>query len=139
MRNTIQSKIIALAREQLGTPFRHQGRLPGKYLDCAGLVFYVAGQIGAAYEDLPGYSRIPHDGLMESVLDKQPCLTEVFDKQPGDILLMRITRDPQHVAIYTGDTIIHSYSEVCKVVEHRLDEVWEKRIVSIYRFTGVEG
>ena len=34
--------IIAIARACLGTPFRHQGRIPGVALDCAGLVVAVA-------------------------------------------------------------------------------------------------
>lgn len=72
---------------------------------------------------------------MEAALDAQPCLEIVTDKQPGDILLMRFTAEPQHVAIYTADdTIIHSYEAVKKVCEHSLNSQWAARIVKIYRF-----
>lgn len=131
----MQQAIIAAALSQVEiAKFRHQGRIPGQWLDCAGLIAYVADQIGADYNELPGYGRVPNNGLLESVLDNQPCLERVFDKQPGDILLMRFAKEPQHVAIFTGDTIIHSYEAVGKVCEHRLDSVWAKRIVRIYRF-----
>lgn len=129
--------IIAIARAQVGTKFRHQGRIPGQFLDCAGLVAHVAHELGVEYNELPGYGRIPHNGLMESVLNAQPCLKQAEEKQPGDILLMRFTQAPQHVAIYTGDTIIHSFSLIGKVCEHRLDELWESRIVAVYRFIGL--
>lgn len=42
--------------------------------------------------------------------------------------------DPQHLAIFTGDTLIHSYASVGSVCEHRLASVWAARIVCAYRF-----
>lgn len=130
-------EIIAAARSQLRVKFRHQGRIAGQWLDCAGLVAYVADQIGADYNEWPGYGRSPHDGLLKTVLDEQPCLDRVYTRQPGDILLMRFGREPQHIAICAGDTVIHSYEAVGEVVEHTLDSIWAARIVGIYRFKGV--
>lgn len=136
----MQSKdIIAYARETLGTPYAHQGRLCGMALDCAGVAAYVAGRLNVKFNDRPGYSRLPVDGLLESVMDDQPCLVRVYDKQPGDILVMRFMGDPQHLAIYTGDTIIHAYEGTGRVVEHRIDNAWEKRIVRVYRFKDMAG
>lgn len=130
-------QIIAAARSQLHVKFRHQGRIAGQWLDCAGLVAYVADQIGADYNEWPGYGRTPHDGLLKTVLDEQPCLERVYTRQPGDILLMRFGREPQHIAICAGDTVIHSYEAVGEVVEHTLDAEWAARIVGVYRFKGV--
>ena len=129
--------ILIAARSFLGTPFRHQGRIPGLALDCAGLVVSVAKEIGADYIDRPGYSRNPSGGLLESALDDQPCLERVTDRQPGDVLLMRFSGEPQHLAIFTGENIIHSYESVGKVCEHRLSDVWAARIVRVYRFGGL--
>ena len=129
--------ILTAARSCLDTPFRHQGRIPGLALDCAGLVVSVAKEIGADYIDRPGYSRNPSGGLLESALDDQPCLERVTDRQPGDVLLMRFAGEPQHLAIFTGDNIIHSYESVGKVCEHRMADVWAVRIVRVYRFKGV--
>jgi cell wall-associated NlpC family hydrolase len=130
-------QIIAAARSQLGTPFVHQGRIPGKALDCAGLAAHVAREIGADYNEWPGYGRTPHKGLLQSVLDAQPCLARVRVRQPGDILLMKWNKEPMHVAICAGATVIHSYQAVGKVCEHALDDEWIRRIVAVYRFKDV--
>lgn len=138
--------IIAAARSELDTPFRHQGRIPGKALDCAGLVVRVAYKIEAPYLDYAGYARHPSDGLLESALDAQPGLERVAlaAMQPGDVLLMRFAGDPQHLAIYAGfndqsqsETIIHAEIKARKVCEHRLSDEWRGYIVRVYRFRGV--
>ena len=128
--------IIKAARACLDTPFKHQGRLPGRALDCAGLIVAVAQAIGADYRDVAGYGRSPAGNLLQSKLDEQPCLhgVPVLERQPGDVLLMRFTGDPQHLAIDAGDNIIHSYAQVGKVCEHRMADVWAARIVRVYRF-----
>lgn len=131
--------IVAAAREAIGTPFRHQGRTIGKALDCAGLIIHVAQSVNVDYSDVAGYSKNPSDGILESALDSQPCLVrvDIQDRQAGDILLMRFSGDPQHLAICAGETIIHSYANVGRVCEHRLADVWVSRIVRVYRFTEV--
>lgn len=132
--------IITAARQCLGTPFRHQGRLLGFGLDCAGVAIHVARQIGVGHRDVSGYSRIPANGQLERSLDAQPCLerVEISDCAPGDLLLMRFSSVPQHLAIFTGDTIIHAYETVGFCCEHRLSSMWAARIVRVYRFRGVE-
>ena len=131
--------IIAAARSELGTPFRHQGRIPGKALDCAGLVVRVAVLLDIPYLDHGGYARRPSGGMLESAIDGQPCLEQVkkSDMQAGDVLLMRFAREPQHLAIYTGQNVIHSYQASGKVCEHILDAQWKARIVAVYRFKGL--
>lgn len=132
--------IVAAARAAIGTPFLHQGRVAGAGLDCAGLVVHVAQEIGADYVDATGYARHPSQGLLEAILDSQPCLVRVSlgERQAGNVLLMKFAGDPQHLGVCAGDTIIHAYSTVGQVCEHRLDEAWERRIVRVYRFVGVE-
>ena len=56
---------------------------------------------------------------------------------PGDLLLMRFAGEPQHLAVFTGETIIHAYQATGRVVEHSLDDKWRRRIVRVYRFVGV--
>lgn len=130
--------ILAAARECLGTPFRHQGRLLGEALDCAGVAVHVARRIGCDVSDLAGYARTPHGGLLEQALDAQVCLTRVAiaDRAPGDLLLMRFTGEPQHLAILAEGTIIHAYEAVGKCCEHRLASSWAARIERAYRFHG---
>lgn len=134
---TWRADAVAAARECVGTPFVHQGRINGRALDCAGVVVHVAARLGADYLDVAGYSRQPHGGTLESVLDSQPCLQRVAinDIEPGDVLVMRFGRVPQHLGIWTGDTLIHAYETVGACVEHRMDDKWRARIVRAYRIT----
>jgi hypothetical protein len=57
---------------------------------------------------------------------------------------MKFVREPQHIAIagnyYLGGlSVIHTRSDMKsgkqlgKVVEHRLDDVWTRRIVKVFR------
>jgi len=130
--------IVTEARRHLGTKFVHQGRVPGLALDCAGLVVVVAKACGVEIMDAKGYGRNPN-GALEAVIAAQSCvdLVPVADRQPGDVLTMRFGREMQHLAIFAGDTIIHSYEAAGKVCEHTLDAMWAKRIVSAYRFKGL--
>jgi cell wall-associated NlpC family hydrolase len=132
-------EVIAAARECVGTPFMHQGRIVGRALDCAGMAIHVGKQFHDVIE--PGaYGRVPNAGLLEYWLDLQPYLVTapVTDLQPGDVLLMKFGKEPQHLAIYTGSTIIHAYQIVGRTVEHGLDDKWRRRIVRVYRFADIE-
>lgn len=129
--------IIAAARETLGTPFRHQGRIAGVGLDCAGVVCHVAARLGLHYEAPTNYPRTPYHGLLEATIEAQDCIERVTEKQPGDILLMRWKAEPMHLAIWTGSTIIHAYEGAGKCCEHIMDSAWQARVVRVYRFKGL--
>ena len=126
--------IIAAARETLETPFRHQGRIAGVGLDCAGVIAHVADRLGMHYDAPTNYGRTPYRGLLEATLDAQPCLERVPDMQAGDVLLMKWKAEPMHLAIWTGSRIIHAYEGAGKCCEHGLDDAWRSRIVRAYRF-----
>jgi cell wall-associated NlpC family hydrolase len=126
-------EIISAARAEIGTPFVHQGRIPGKALDCIGLSIVVA-RNWYTIDDTAAYGRSPLNGLLEAGFDSHPLLMRISQPEPGCILLMRFGKNPQHVAICAGDTIIHSYGTVGKVVEHRFSDVWRARVVRAYRF-----
>ena len=121
--------IIAAARSAVGTPFKHQGRMPSVALDCAGLALYVAAENGVDTIDHEGYPREPFGGLLEAAIDEQPGLERVFD--------MRFSVGPQHLAIFTGNTLIHAYAVAATVCEHDFTPKWAARVVAIYRFVGV--
>lgn len=131
-------EVISAARACVGTPFRHQGRIPGVALDCAGLVVAVAEMLGIPHADQTGYGRLPSNGQLEAALDEQTCLNRALgDPLPGDVLLMTFTKHPQHLGIFTGENLIHSWQIAGKVAEHRMDAAWLRRVVRIYRFVGV--
>jgi cell wall-associated NlpC family hydrolase len=132
--------ILAAARECLETPFRHQGRIVGIGLDCAGVVVHVCRRLGLDIADVEGYGRTPTERTLERALASQPTLCRVHDhseRRPADVLLLRFARDPQHVAILGHGTIIHAYELAGKCCEHRLSSFWSARIVAVYRFRGL--
>lgn len=129
--------IIAAARECIGTPFAHQGRILNRALDCAGVAVHAACSVGLEVSEPAAYSRLPNAAMLEWWLDNQTFLERVTDMQPADLLLMRFTGEPQHLAVFTGDTIVHAYQSIGRVVEHGLDAKWRRRIVRVYRFRGM--
>lgn len=129
--------LIAAARECIGTPFMHQGRILGRALDCAGVAVHAARRTGHEVDEPAAYGRLPNNAMLEYWLERQPFLERVADLKPGDLLLMRFTGEPQHLAVYAGPTIIHAYQAVGRVVEHDLDAKWRRRIVQAYRFRGI--
>lgn len=134
---TAAEKIIAAAMACINTPFVHQGRVPGVGLDCAGLGIICARAIGVEVTDFKGYPRLPFDGMLKKMFDEQPHLREVprAEMQAGDVLLMRISTAPQHVAVYVGGGfMVHAYQAIGKVVQQRLDESWRNKIIAVYRF-----
>ena len=131
----LRKDFIAAARGWLNVPFLHQGREKDRGIDCVGLVIQSAREVGLTTVQYRNYSRSAQPAVMRNLLRKH-CVPVVRPRMlPSDILWMRLEKLPYHVAIFTFDgTIIHSYSGVGKVVEHRLDDKWSKRIVEVYRF-----
>lgn len=132
--------VVAAARECLGTPFAHQGRVVGVGLDCAGLAVHAVRAAGVDVLDFAGYGRTPNKGHLAASLDAQPMLERVHnisDRAAGDILLMRFLGEPQHVAICTGPGIVHAYEAVGTCCEHDLCAKWVQRIVRVYRVKGL--
>lgn len=136
-------QIVAEARRWRDTPFRHQGRVHGVGVDCAGLIVGVARALGVEVADRTDYARTPHADMLRQVVEVN-CGAPVAGPRPtddqlrpGDVLLMRFEAEPQHLALYCGQTIIHAYQRVGRVVEHRFAAVWRACVVAAYRFPGV--
>jgi len=132
---------VQLVRSFVGTPFKHQGRVPGHGLDCVGIVVVAGRELGLINEDDVCYPRVPDGERLERQL--RSCFEEVpvSESQAGDILVFWInkrTRAPQHVAVVTDYGIVHAHSGNGKVVEHALTDRWRRRIVRAYRFPGVQ-
>lgn len=154
---TTAAEVVEQARTWLGTPWQHQGRRKGLGVDCAGLIIGVAAELGLSPRgapgtrfDMTGYAAIP-DGIMlrqvcHETLDPGPPRRS---SEPGVVLLLRMVRSPQHLAIVAGGedkfTMIHSYANAKRsglrragwCVEHVLAPVWRQRIIATYRFPGV--
>jgi len=134
-----RAEIVREARAWLGTPFHHQGRVKGAGCDCVGLVVGVARSFGLTPEDAADYGRLPEARRLRAGLAANLGAVAASAAGAGDVLLLRIRHDPQHVAILTGaETVVHAYSGIGRVVETRLDERWRRRVIAAYRFPGVE-
>lgn len=140
-----RDEIVNCALEACETKFKHQGRVVGLGLDCAGLYVFVCQRLGIPHRDAQGYPRTPFDGELERQMDAQPSLQRIAisEAQKGDVLLMRMTKQPQHIAIHAGEYrghsyVIHASEQHGKVCVHRLDSTWFGRVVRAYRFEEVQ-
>lgn len=132
-----RNDFVALARTWKGTPFHHQGRLKGVGVDCIGYAVELAKEAHILTpNDITNYARYPHDDTL--LLGLQSHLEEipVKDILPGDILLFKIYKDPQHIAILTDLGIIHAVEQ--GVVETGFDDMWKKRLVKAFKLPGVD-
>jgi len=134
--------VVEAARAHLGTPWQHQGRLPGVALDCGGLVICVGRELGLLPPDwdVPAYPRHPDGSLMgycDAVLHRRGA------PAPGRVLVLAMRNDPQHLGIvadyrHGGFSIIHAASAAGKVVETRLMFTSNFRLRAVYKFPGVD-
>ncbi len=56
------------------------------------------------------------------------------DDEPGDILLMRYTSEPTHVAVRTFQGIVHAYAPMRKTVSMPLGDSIKNLIVGRFRY-----
>lgn len=127
----IADDFILAARGYVGTKFHHGGRLPGVGLDCIGVLICAAKAAGLPHRDVAAYPLRPN-GQLPIELDAQ--LVRVSVAQAGDVLLMAFDAEPHHVALYTGNTIIHAYATVRRCVEQPMVAAWWQKVRGIYRF-----
>ena len=123
--------IIKEAKEWVNTPYHHQAALKGVGVDCVGLIRGVGFATGALpvleeeWKRFNAYGRLPNPRRMREGMHKFLCPIEAGDRMIGDIAWIEWRDDlPMHLAILSThngrDTIIHSYSDFKKVVEHVL-------------------
>jgi cell wall-associated NlpC family hydrolase len=141
----IGQKIVEVARSHAGTPWEHQGKLPGVGLDCVGFIVTVAQESGAVgdVEFEANYRRRSNGEQMLSLLaDYLEPVAQAEDARPGDILALcdealRFPDVPRHLIILTEIGPhwrgIHHPTEDGVVVEHRLNVMFKRRVHSIWR------
>ena len=145
-------KIVREARSWIGTNYHHQGRLKQTKshkggVDCIGLIMEVANSLkikGADNKPIKdfdhiNYSAIPDGKTLQDFMDKHLISIEIDNIKDGDVLLLKLFKDPQHVGIKASNaqgnsTMIHCYSGSKQVVEHNISEAWQKMLVAVYRF-----
>jgi hypothetical protein len=147
---TTRVAVIACARELLGVRFAHQGRNAQYGLDCLGFLIVTAERLGLTFSGHPpsaldtrDYSTRPDAAALKQKLDQ--WLLPANEAMAGDILLLAIQGEPQHLALVSDYPVageiamIHAYAPARKVVEHRYDAHWRKATRAIYRLPQVTG
>ncbi len=131
------ARILACARTCLGTAFHHQGRVPGTGLDCVGLVLWVGRTLALIDHEVTNYPRLPHPERLFAHA-RAAGLRRIPRERAtgGDIACLAFARDPQHVGLLTEEArgMIHACARVGRVIEHRLDAHWRRRIVACFRY-----
>lgn len=139
-----RERFLQAARSYLGTPFHHQGRVPGVGLDCAGVVVCAAREAGMTIADQSGYAHQPFGGLFEQAVLAHADPVSRAQLLPGDLLMFAFGGDPQHIAVVQSLAgqdiyILHAHSAARKVVEQRLDGAWESNLRGCFRLRQLEG
>jgi hypothetical protein len=57
---------------------------------------------------------------------------------PGALVVIAWTKLAAHVAVFTGETLIHAYESVGRVVEHGYRGRWIRMTHSAWALPGVE-
>lgn len=139
--------IVSAARLLIGTPYLHQGRVPGPEggTDCIGVPVMVAWmrKMKPLSWNVSGYRRIPdgHSLLRRLRAEMADEVTEEA-MQPGDLAVFDWGRYPHHVGIIGdyhlgGLSLIHADNRTGKVIEQRLVIVHPVRFVTAFKFPGV--
>ena len=122
---TAGEKVVSIAAEFLGTPYRYGGDSPREGFDCSGLVFFSFEQMGlkvprTAADQRKAAERVPRDDL-----------------EPGDLVFFRSSKGRvDHVGIYAGDgRFIHAPNSGSVVSYAYLDDpYYRSHFVSAGRF-----
>lgn len=144
--------IQAEARTWVGSPYRHQGKLKGRAVDCVGLILGVGHALDflaitrAEWAEFANYSRTPNPRKMGEAmarfLDPLPLAKE--DEPPAGAVGWFGWRDemPMHLAIigqFEGrKTMIHAFSHAERCVEHGFVSEWPGRVVSWWAYPGTQ-
>ena len=133
--------IVETARSYKGVPFKHRGR-NRRGVDCVGLGWCVASDIGMNPVDLEGYSRQADGNTLLRELQRRMHRKNPKLRALGDMICLRDYTTTYHVAIIgdhetAGLSMIHAWSPRRMVVEHGINESWREKIVACFEFPGV--
>lgn len=140
------ARVIAIAREWIGTPYRHQASTRGAGCDCLGLARGVWRALqGAEPTEMPPYTRDWGEAGAREVLAEaaRRFLIEipVSQARAGSLILFRMRpgAPAKHCGILIGTgsspTFIHAY-EHAGVAIHPYSATWARRARFAFLFPG---
>lgn len=146
-----RAQIVAEALSWEGTPFMDQRAMKHVGCDCLGLIRGIAHNLRldigreADLAPLLGYGRNPDPEQLRAGLAKFLTPIGVAAAKPGDVLLIDSAHGfPRHVAVLLpDDRIIHAMNSPVpqsprgRVVRHRIDASWRRKLIGAYAAPGV--
>lgn len=139
--STDQARIVAAAREWIGTPYHHQASLKGVGCDCLGLVRGIWRQIyGAEPQAVPAYSPDWGEaGTVETLLNAGRAHFEevpLETAEQGHVICFRVraTAIAKHLGILSGEGRMIHAQEGVGVVEVLYAGWWQRRAVAAFGF-----
>jgi cell wall-associated NlpC family hydrolase len=144
--------ILEEARQWVGTPYRHQGKVRGRAVDCVGLILGVGHNLGlldidpAEWREFASYSRTPNPRKMATAMELflRPLDCPPAEDPGAGAIGWFGWRDemPMHLAImgeFDGRrTMIHAFSHAERCVEHGFVSEWPGRVVSWWAYPGTQ-
>lgn len=139
----LRQRLVDEARTWINTPYRHQGRIKGKACDCGGLIIGTIVNVLEYDSDYiygKRYGRSPDNWNLENYLNDHELFInkQMKDLDIGDLVLCSLNFVPMHVGMISDYDnnhfgIIHCYTTIGKVVEHRFNSMWRSKVVNIYK------
>lgn len=108
---SLRDSIVAVARAQIGKPYRLGGANPGRGFDCSGLVRYVLGALRIS---------LPRTAAQQAALGTA-VPKDTTRLRPGDLLTFGRAGRITHVGIYVGGgRYVHASVTAGRVIETSL-------------------
>ena len=106
-------RIVRRARRLVGVRFRAQGRDPALGLDCIGLA------AAALRVEAPAAGYALRGGSLERLEEglRAAGLRPVAEARAGDLLVLAAGAGQLHLAIFTGEGIVHADAGLRRIVE----------------------
>jgi len=139
----LRLRLIAEAREWIGTPYLHRASCKGQGADCLGLVRGVwRAVLGNEPVPLPPYApdwaEATRTEQMMDAAQRHLVPVEIANMTPGDVLLFRWRAHlpAKHAAILvTPDRMVHAHDGAA-VAEVFLAPWWRRRLAGVFAFPG---
>lgn len=119
--SSLRDSIVAMARAQIGTRYRHGGASPQRGFDCSGLVQYVMARFAMI---------VPRTAKAQAAVGV-PVERDTSLLRPGDLLTFASTERASisHIGIYVGDGhFVHASSVAGRVIESPLNRAPARKI-----------
>lgn len=139
-----RGRVVAVAREWIGTPYHHQASLKGIGTDCLGLVRGVWRELYGrdAEAPRPYTPDWAETGGRETMIEaalRHLVPVPVREADTGDVVIFRLKHSTiaKHAGIMTGTASFVHAIEGAPVAEVTLTPWWQRRIAAAFRFPEV--